>query len=68
MFFNPDTFESETVNLASYDLVGLKFRSQINEHIALFASVFNLFDTEYEELYRYQTRGRNYSLGFNLTL
>ncbi len=68
VFFNPDTFESETVNLASYDLVGLKFRSQLNDEIALFASVFNVFDTKYEELYRYQTRGRNYSLGFSLSL
>lgn len=65
-FFNPDTFESEDVLLSEYSLIGLTFASKLTENVSVFAEVFNLFDEEYEELFRFQTRGRNVRLGFTL--
>lgn len=68
IFFNPDTFESESVTLDSYGLIGFNFRTRVNETISLFAAVSNLLNEEYEELYRYQARGRNVRVGFSLDL
>ncbi len=65
-FFNSETFENEMVTLDSFGLVGLSGRMEINKTISVFASVFNLLDEEYEELYRYQSRGRNIRFGFTL--
>ncbi|KAA3624226.1 MAG: TonB-dependent receptor [Flavobacterium sp.] len=68
VYFNPDTFESESVTLNSYGLVGFNVRTRVNETISLFAAVSNLLNEEYEELYRYQAQGRNVRAGFNLEL
>ncbi len=65
-FFNPETFESDSVMLSSYGLLGLSARTSLNEIITLFAAVTNVLDEEYEELYRFQTKGRNVRLGFTL--
>ncbi|MEP2937301.1 MAG: TonB-dependent receptor plug domain-containing protein [Gilvibacter sp.] len=67
-FFNPVTFEQENITLESYSLVGLNAIYKINKALHLSLDVSNLFNTEYEELYRYQTLGRNYSLGANISL
>tara|TARA_R110002072_G_scaffold23949_2_gene81931 strand:- start:36026 stop:37954 length:1929 start_codon:yes stop_codon:yes gene_type:complete len=66
-FFNPDTFENENVTLESYSLIGLTASHQISKNIKLFANVSNLLDEEFEELYGFQTRGRNMRFGFTLS-
>lgn len=65
-FFNPDTFESETITLGSYGLLGFSARTQLNDTISVFAAVSNVLNEEYEELYRYQAQGRNIRFGFSM--
>lgn len=66
-FFNPITFESETIRLDSYGLFDISVTTKVISNLTLFATVSNLLNEEYEELYRYQTRGRNIRAGFSLT-
>lgn len=65
-FFNPETFESETVVLDSYTLLNFTASRQFTNSIKVFLAVDNIMDTDFEELFRYQTRGRNIRLGFGL--
>ncbi len=65
-FFNPDTFEAETVTLESFGLLNLSGSYQLCEQVTVFANIFNLLDEEYEEIVRFQTRGRNARVGFRL--
>lgn len=67
-FFNPDIFMTEMVSLAAYQLVDITINRKVNNTLTLFARVSNLWDTEFEELYRYQTKGRNIQLGIHLSL
>ncbi len=65
-FFNPDTFENETITLDSFSLLDFNYSFQATKNLRLFTSITNIFNTEYEELFRFQTRGRNVRLGFSL--
>ncbi|WP_415371598.1 TonB-dependent receptor plug domain-containing protein [Patiriisocius sp. Uisw_047] len=65
-FFNPDTFESETVILDSFSVIDFNVSTQVLKELRLFAAVNNVLDTAYEELFRYQTRGRNIRVGLAL--
>jgi vitamin B12 transporter len=65
-FFNPETFVSESVMLEQYGTLDLSLSYQLTTHLKLFGSASNLLNEEFEELYRYQTRGRNVRLGFSL--
>jgi len=66
-FFNPLTFESENTVLSSYGLLDFTGSHQLTKSVKLFASMSNILNEEFEELYRYQTRGRNFRVGFTLT-
>lgn len=65
-FFNPETFEPEVVTLDAYGLLDFYISHRLADNLKLFANVINILDEEYEELYRYSTRGRNVRLGFSL--
>ncbi|MBW2938108.1 TonB-dependent receptor [Aureisphaera sp. CAU 1614] len=65
-FFNPDTFESETALLESYSLLNFNVSHQLTKNLKLMLGVDNILNTDFEELYRYQTKGRNIRLGFGL--
>jgi vitamin B12 transporter len=67
-YFDPDTFIQETITLESYKTIDLNAGYQLNRQIYLYAQVLNILDVEYEELYRFQTLGRNVRLGFQLKL
>ncbi|PVW14735.1 TonB-dependent receptor [Marixanthomonas spongiae] len=67
-FFSQDTFMNEDVTLESYGLLNFKINGQVTKNLKLFAGVSNILDEEYEELYQYQTRGRNIHTGFTLNL
>ena len=66
VFFNPDTFESEMVALESFGLLNFNARHQLSDAVLIFAGLSNILDESYEELYRFQTRGRNFQLGLTL--
>lgn len=66
---SPYLNEDFTANrvLDAYGLVGINLNQVlIKDRLKLFASVSNLFNSEYEELYNYSTLGRNYRLGLSL--
>lgn len=67
-FFNPDTFETEATMLSAYDLVHFNAHTQLSKNLKVVFSVKNIFNTEFEELYRYQTQGRNLQLGLQLSI
>jgi len=66
-FFNPDTFEQESVTLDAFGLLDFYVSHQVSQHVRLFANFSNLLDEEYEEIYRFSTRGRNVRIGFQLS-
>ncbi|WP_203292839.1 TonB-dependent receptor plug domain-containing protein [Luteirhabdus pelagi] len=62
-FFNPDTFEQEITTLDAFSLLNANVSHPINEVMTVTFGIENIFNSAYEELYRYQTRGRNVRLG-----
>lgn len=68
-FFNNTTFERETVNLKSYSILDFYIsRKILNNKMLLFTNVTNIFNEDYEELFGFTTKGRNITVGFNLSL
>ena len=65
-------FEDDFVNrrtLEAFSIINLNFNHTVfNGKVKLFAGISNLLDEDYEEVYRFSTRGRNYRIGFNLNL
>lgn len=61
-FFNPNTFETEIVETADFDLVDLFASYQINS-FTLSASINNVFDEDYIAIYGFNSVGRNYMVG-----
>ena len=69
VFFNSNTFVSETVNLDSYMLLDFYISHKIIKNkMTVFANVTNIFNEEYQELFGFTTRGRGVNLGFNLNI
>lgn len=68
-FYNSNTFMTEDVTLKSYSLLDFYISRKIaNDKMTVFANVTNIFNEDYQELYRYSTKGRNINIGFNLSL
>ncbi|HMC00778.1 MAG TPA: hypothetical protein VKN14_07055, partial [Flavobacteriaceae bacterium] len=67
--FNNSTFMNEEVTLKSYSLLDFYVsHNVIKNKLKVFANVTNMFNEDYQELYGFSTKGRNFSLGFNLSL
>lgn len=67
-FFNSTTFVSETVNLKPYSLLDYYVsHNLIKNRMTLFANITNIFNTDYQELFGFTTKGRNVNVGFNLS-
>lgn len=63
-----ETFTNNRI-LEAYNLFNVSLNHKVLDNkMTLFASVTNLFNEDYEELYNYTTLGRNYTLGFKLSL
>jgi vitamin B12 transporter len=58
IFFPPWPNPSEIVTLSNYWLLDLTAQYQVSNAIKLFARTSNLLDTEYEQVYGYNTPGR----------
>lgn len=67
VFFNPITFETEMVTLDGFGVLDFNASHQLSQQVKVFASLTNLLDEEFEEVYRFQTKGRNFSVGFELS-
>jgi len=69
LFFNNSTFTSDAVILDSYHLLDLDITHRLEKHpLTLFAGISNLLNEEYQELFGYQTRGRNVKVGLRVDL
>ncbi|NND62571.1 MAG: TonB-dependent receptor [Flavobacteriaceae bacterium] len=67
-FFNSETFESETIVLDSFSLFNFSASRQFTPNVKVFFQLSNILNEEFEELYRFQTRGRNWRLGLTLNI
>ncbi|CAM4137710.1 TonB-dependent receptor plug domain-containing protein [Gillisia limnaea] len=65
-FFNNETFVNEVVVLESYGILDYYISHQINKNIKIFGGVTNITNEEFQEIYRFNTRGRNARFGVNL--
>ncbi|MAQ75651.1 MAG: TonB-dependent receptor, partial [Aquimarina sp.] len=66
-FFNVNTFTSDAVVLESYMLFDWYINYQLLDNMKVFASVANITNEDYQELYGFSTRGRNTRIGFSLS-
>ncbi len=63
-FFNPNTFETETVTLDAYTLFNLYAEYSLMENrFRVFSDIRNLFNTGFTEVYGFNTTGFNASVG-----
>ncbi len=67
-YFDPETFTQENIILESFSTIDLNVGYQLNDQVYLYAHFLNILDEEYEEIYRFQTLGRNIRIGFQLKL
>ncbi len=66
-FFNNTTFMNESVVLSSYQIVDLDATYKLAaKDVTFFTGVSNIFNEEYQEIFGFQTRGRNYKVGVRL--
>jgi vitamin B12 transporter len=66
-FFDPVSFESQTTVLHDYGLLNFSASRQFSKNLKLFAAINNILNEEFEELYRFQSKGRNIRAGFELS-
>ncbi|EAS18900.1 TonB-dependent receptor [Flavobacteria bacterium BBFL7] len=63
-FFNSNTFTNDAVVLSSYHTLDLDLTYGLKDIPAtFFAGINNVTDTDFQELFGYQTRGRTYKIG-----
>jgi len=65
-FSNNITFENEPIVLKSFGVLDYYISHQVNDHLKLFAGISNLTNEKYEEIYKFNTRGRNARFGLSL--
>jgi len=65
VFFTP-SFTTEDKVLKPYNLVNFFVNHQLTNQLEINASLVNVFDEEYTEIFGYSTKGRNYTLGLVL--
>ena len=66
-FFNPNTFTSERVTLNSFGLADFYVSHQLNKNMTVMLNLTNIFDEDYQEIFGFSTRGRNASIGIQLS-
>ena len=69
-FFNNDTFTTDVITLDSFSTLDLTLAREVGftDDMRVFLNLSNILNEDYQELYRYQTRGRNITVGFTLGL
>jgi vitamin B12 transporter len=68
-FFNNTSFMTENVVLSSYQILDLDMTYKLAaKDVTFFTGVSNIFNEEYQEIFGFQTRGRNYKVGVRLGL
>jgi vitamin B12 transporter len=67
-FFNNETFATETVRLAPYATLDLYAEYQFSKQFRLYADLRNLSDAVYADVYGFNTRRRNGTVGVRVEL
>lgn len=63
-YFSATSFSTQVVDLDAYFLLDMDVTYRLkNKPVTLFASVSNLLNEEYQEIFGFQTRGRNFKIG-----
>ncbi len=69
LYFNMSTFQNETVELESYVMLNISMNYELPEfNASVFASLNNLLDASYQEVYGFNTPGVNFKAGIRLDL
>jgi vitamin B12 transporter len=64
IYFNTNTFSTEEVKLDSYVLVNANIQYQVlDEQLTLFATLNNLLNADYTEVYGFNTPGFHFKAG-----
>lgn len=68
LFYNSQTFTNDEVELDSYLLLDARIQySLLDEQITIFASVNNILNSEYTEVYGFNTRGTHFKGGLKFS-
>ena len=67
-FYNNETFANDIVVLNSYGILDYFISHQVNENVKVFGGISNITNEKYEEIYRFNTRGRNARIGLAINL
>src|SRR5690606_2808513 len=62
-YYNNQVFENELVLLDSYNFLDLFIDHRFTQNLRVFAGITNLPNEDYEEIYRFNTRGQNGRVG-----
>lgn len=68
-FFDMTFYNIQPVTLSNYQLWNTNFNYELIENrMKLFFTITNIFNTDFEEAVGYNTRGRNFKIGINISL
>jgi len=68
-FFDGNSFATQNVDLGSYQIVNSSIKYELLQNrLTIFASATNIFNVDFVENIGYNTRGRNFKIGLNITL
>jgi len=68
-FFDGNSFATQNVDLGSYQIVNSSIKYELLQNrLTIFASATNIFNADFVENIGYNTRGRNFKIGLNITL
>lgn len=62
-YYNSESYQNEIIVLDSYGLLDFYISHRFSENFKAFAGVTNLTNEDFEEVYRFNTKGRNARLG-----
>ena len=64
-YFDYSDYSVKKVDLESFNLFNLNINQKIIKNLDAFANIGNLLNTSYTDVAGYNTKGRNYMVGFN---
>src|SRR5690606_35812928 len=62
-YYNSESFQNELILLDNYHVLDFFADHMINRNLSIFAGITNITNSDYEEIYRFNTLGRNVRAG-----
>ena len=66
LFFGPPSYAGETVTLDSYILLSLLIKHRLSSSMEVYGRIENALEENYEDIYGFESRGGNASVGLRL--